>query len=170
MRLGYAGTALRTCRMGDKHPNEIIPYAVELAQINLDDLEKTIKWNEAHGLRFFRISSDIFPQITNWRLMNNKLDYHKLNYNLEQFRPQIARIGALARQYGHRLTFHPGFFTVLNTSNHFVLVSVLRELWWHTTFLEMAGMDGNSVLILHIGGVGKNKHAAIQQLDRKSVV
>ncbi len=170
LRLGYpdGNTTVewqtnRTCRMNDRHPEQVVPMAVDLTRQNIADLANIIEWNEKHGLRFFRISSEIMPQISNWRLINDKLDFRELAYDIEQFAPAIARAGELARQWGHRLTFHPGFFTVLNTSNRFMLISVMRELWWHTRFLELAGMGADSTLTLHVGGVNDDKPAAIRQ-------
>lgn len=171
LRLGYPGGALdagldinRTCRMNERHPQQVIPMAIKIAHTNLIDLEKLIEYNEKIGIRFFRISSEILPHISNWRLIDaNRLDFHQLAYDINQFQPILQRIGKLAKKYGHRLTFHPGFFTVLNTTNHFALISVMRELWWHTMFLKLADLDINSVLILHIGGTGNDKLAATQQ-------
>lgn len=170
IRLGYHGNSEesgyitnRTCRMNDLHMNEVIPRAIELAKQNLDDLEKLLEWNESRNLRFYRVISEIFPHITNWRLMSDKLNFRKLAYDIEQFYPQLKRIGAIARKYGHRITFHPGFFTILNTSNHFTLITAMRELWWHTRFFEMMDADANSVLILHIGGTSNDKPAATKQ-------
>ena len=38
-----------------------LPYASELALANCRDLIKILKWNEANNIRFFRLSSDLFP-------------------------------------------------------------------------------------------------------------
>ena len=38
-----------------------IAYASELSLLNVQDLEQIIDWNEANGIKFYRMSSDIFP-------------------------------------------------------------------------------------------------------------
>ena len=38
-----------------------IEYASETALLNCKDLIKVIKWNNDHGIKMYRMSSDIFP-------------------------------------------------------------------------------------------------------------
>ena len=38
-----------------------IAYASELSLLNVQDLERVIDWNEANGIKFYRMSSDVFP-------------------------------------------------------------------------------------------------------------
>ena len=38
-----------------------IDYISEISLKNCYDLEKLIHWNEKHGIKFFRLSSDIIP-------------------------------------------------------------------------------------------------------------
>lgn len=183
IRLGYPGenltTGLRTNRthlLNDRHPNEIIPKCIVDAKKNLRDLLKILEWNESKGIRFYRINSGLFPHISNWRCFsfpflqseNGKgkneekeklLDFKTLVYDLEQFSTEISEIGAYAKKNGHRLTFHPLPYTVLNTPKHFVLITVMREIWWHTLFLRMTGLE-DSTITLHIGGVYGNKKTA----------
>jgi len=72
MRLGYPGQNLSTeyrinrqVLLGEKFPEKIVIEAQKLAAENLHDLLEILKWNEENGLKFFRISSDICPQISN---------------------------------------------------------------------------------------------------------
>ncbi len=176
IRLGYPGenltTGLRTNRthlLNDRHPNELIPKCIKDAHKNLRDLLKILEWNESKGIRFYRINSGLFPHISNWRCFfpaqsagkNEILDFKTLAYNLEQFQDEISAVGAFARANGHRLTFHPLPYTVLNTPSHFTLITVTREIWWHTRFLQMAGLEDGTIT-LHIGGVYGNKKTAAE--------
>ena len=45
-----------------------LEYASELALANCKDLIKILEWNEAHGIRFFRLSSDLFPWASDYNL------------------------------------------------------------------------------------------------------
>ena len=47
-----------------------LPYASELALQNSRDLLAILKWNEQHDIRFFRISSDIFPWSSEYKLLS----------------------------------------------------------------------------------------------------
>jgi UV DNA damage endonuclease len=160
IRLGYPTQNLstdyrinRTVKLLDRPGPDVIEKSIELAVQNLDDLERIVEWNATHGLYFFRVSSEIFPHISNWRIIEDKMNWRQLAYPIEQFAAKLARIGKLAKKNGQRLTFHPGLFTVLNTANHFVLISVWREIWWHVRFLELCGLPLDSTITIHGGGV-----------------
>lgn len=127
-------------------------FAVSLAKKNLADLEKLIDWNYENGIRFMRISSDLMPHITNPKAPR---------YGLGQFKKRLERIGKKARWYKQRLTFHPGQFNILSTPSEKVLQQTMDELEWHATVLDMMGMDQDSVMIVHGGGLYGDKEAAI---------
>lgn len=153
----------RTCMMLDNNTELVINKSIKLARQNITELLKILKWNEEHNIKFFRISSDIFPHISNWRLLTDSvLDYKNLVYSPELFSKELLEVGDFAKKHGHRLTFHPGFFTILNTHNKFVLINSIRELWWHTQFLDIMWPNSNSTLTIHIGGVYGDKKAAIE--------
>ena len=142
---------------GQHPPENIATRAAELAAQNIADLLGILKYNESRGIKFFRISSEICPHISNWRIIDGDvLDYKRLAYSLDLFAGGLAAVSKFAKKHGHRLTFHPGPFTILNTDKKFVLASVKRELWWHAQFLEALGLPESS-LTLHIGGVYGNR-------------
>lgn len=177
IRLGYPGENLtlervrlnRTVMLNDRHPSEIRERCIRLAQKNLRDLMKILEWNEAQGIRFFRISSSIFPHISNWRCFSHTdklLDHRGLFYELELFETQLQNIGKFAREHGHRLTFHPPPYTILNTEKHFVLITVIRELYWHTKFLDLADLRDGTITI-HIGGIYGDKKASMDRFVQR---
>jgi UV DNA damage endonuclease len=159
IRWGYAGSNLtlaergirtnRTCRQVNWG------QAVELARANIEDLMKTIQWNEKHGIRFYRISSEILPHISNHRIKSKKTPAGLL-YDIGQFQPMLRQIGDYVKKHGHRITFHPGLFTIMNTPHPHIWDSVKRELDWHARFLDQCGLGPESVVILHGGGVYGN--------------
>lgn len=160
--LGYAGAVVtqpyridRTARINDREPVSIIPYCIDLAQQNLQDLIKILQWNETKNIYFFRINSDIFPHIANWRCCQEIKNYKNLSYPLQQFQKYFDKIPKT-----HRLTFHPLPYTILNTPDEFHLISVKRDLYWHSEFLNMCDLGYLCTITLHIGGVYDNKHAA----------
>ena len=165
--LGYPGENLsigarlnRTVMLNERHPEEILPQCIELASQNLHDLLTILQWNEKNGIKFFRISSALFPHISNWRLFEDRLNYQTLAYSLELFEEQIKKIGSYANEHQHRLTFHPLPYTVLNTPKHFTYISVLRDLWWHTEFFRIAGLGLSSTITIHLGGIYGDKVGA----------
>lgn len=140
-----------------------IEYAIELTKLNLRDLLAILEWNEKHGIKFFRISSEFAPHISNPELIpgNKSGDFTVLAYDLTQFRGQFEQIGEFARHHGHRLTFHPGQFTTLGAVDAGVLLRSKRDLYFHTTALELMGLDLNSILVIHGGGVYESKKSSM---------
>jgi len=45
-----------------------LPYASELALANLKDLLTVLRWNVEHGVRIFRMSSSLFPWMSEYDL------------------------------------------------------------------------------------------------------
>ena len=90
-----------------------IRYASEISLQNVKDLLKILKWNNQNGIDFYRMSSDIFPWMSEYKF-SELPDYNDIIYNLD-----IA--GEYAYQTGQRLTFHPGPFNVLGSPKQSVV-------------------------------------------------
>lgn len=167
IRLGYAGLntelrdehifSSRTARLATivEHGVEL---AIDLARKNLDDLMKIFQWNEEHGIRFFRMSSEMFPQITNPSLIprSKRKDYRALAYRITDFADQLRQLGRYARDHGHRITFHPGQYVILSGSDAIRIRSV-RDLYVHAMVLDLMDMNLDSIMIIHGGGVYGDK-------------
>lgn len=128
-----------------------VDYIKELALQNIDDLFQIIIYNEAHGIRLFRISSAVFPHLGNPLL--------PVTYDLQFAKPKLKLIGEYARQHGHRLTMHPGQFVQLGSPNSEVVSRSMTDLVNHAQLLKMLGYgptDG-AVLIIHGGGTYNDK-------------
>ncbi|KAE8268316.1 hypothetical protein A4X09_0g4026 [Tilletia walkeri] len=132
-----------------------LDFVRELALANVRDIIPMIEWNEAHGIRFMRLSSEMFPFAT-----------HPVNgYDFVAFaKEELAKAGELARKYGHRLTMHPGQFCQLGTPKKDVLEASIRELDMHAQILDALGMDQDSVMILHGGGVYGEREETVARI------
>jgi UV DNA damage endonuclease len=60
-------------------------------------MEGLLEWNERFGIRFMRLSSEIFPFAS----------HAELGYSVEFAKPELSEAGRIAMKYGHRLTMHP---------------------------------------------------------------
>lgn len=156
IRLGYAciNTTLpstnKTCRVANATPDRVI----ELARQNLIALAEILRWNDAQGIRLFRISSEIIPLAS----------HPAVSVPWEEIlRPELEQAGTLARQFGIRLSMHPGQYTVLNSPRPEVVEASLAELEYHARFLSALGMDHTAKLVLHLGGVYGEKDAAMER-------
>jgi UV DNA damage endonuclease len=160
----------RTCRLETVRQKERekkgsgIAYVQDLFRQNLEDLLKVLEWNEANGIRVFRMSSEMAPHITNHRLFHNKNNFNKplkLVWSMRKFAPLLRKIGDYAKLHGHRLTFHPGQFVVLSSPNPNVVINSIRDLWWHTLVMDMMDLPLDSIINIHGGGLYGDKESAI---------
>lgn len=71
----------------------------ELGLANARDIPKMLRWNEKYGIRFLRLSSEMFPFAS----------HDEYGYTLAPFASEtLAEAGKVAAELGHRLTTHPG--------------------------------------------------------------
>jgi UV DNA damage endonuclease len=150
LRIGYAciNTLLpspnRTLRLANASAERVI----ELGRQNLNALAQILKWNQQHGVRLFRLSSDLIP-----------LGSHPANAAVwwDALAPELERVGAMLRAYGMRVSMHPGQYTVLNSPRPEVVEASMRELEYHARLMDALGTDFHHPIVLHLGGVYGDK-------------
>ena len=73
---------------------------------NLRDTLTLMDWNEKHGIKVFRLSSELFPHKSNKKVED---------YDFEFAKELLKEIGDKSRILNQRLTFHPGQYNVIGT-------------------------------------------------------
>lgn len=132
-----------------------LPAASQLALQNIRDLLTILRWNEKHGIKVFRMSSDIFP----W---SSEYEYEQLpNWDKLQFALKLA--GDFAISNGHRLSFHPGQFNCMASENETVVKNSIKDLTSHGQFMDLLGMPRShgAKINIHVGGAYGNREAAM---------
>ena len=121
---------------------------------NLEDVLKIIDWNEQNGIKVYRLSSEMFPHKSNPKVENYTYDFAK---------PLLEKIGEKARKYNHRLTFHPGQYNVVGTTNKKTFLQTIVDLSYHADVLDLMGMGKDSVMVVHGGGLYGDKEKTIER-------
>jgi UV DNA damage endonuclease len=136
-----------------------IAEAKRLAKLNIADMIKIIEYNESVGLRFWRLTSNLFPHMENPRAA--------AKYNLDFAKKDLAAAGKLARQYGHRISMHPGQFAQLGSPRKEVVTQTFKDLTLHAKILEYMGLtpEMGSVLIIHGGGSFGDKQTTLARWE-----
>lgn len=132
-----------------------VKYLQKLAMQNCEDLLKIIEWNSQNGIRVLRISSELFPHITNKKI--------EKNYTLNFATKILQKIGNLARNYKQRLTFHPSQFNIVAAKDKDIFENTKLDLKYHADVLDCMGCDNDSIIIVHGGGLYGNKQEAIER-------
>lgn len=155
MRIGYpcinrslACRGTRTFRLRSYSPER---FRQTLAG-NLDCLRQILEWNEARGIRLFRISSDLVPFASHpvcsvpWQ---------------REFRAEFEYIGRFVRRQRLRVSMHPDQFVLVNARDERVFESSRRELEYHARVLDLLGMPASARIQIHLGGVYGDKTASL---------
>lgn len=137
-----------------------LDYISSLVLLNVTDLIKIIQWNEDNGIKFYRMSSDIFPWCTTYKLRDLK--------DFEKIKEKCIIAGDLARKYNQRLTFHPNHFVCLGSPNDTVVENSIKELETHSDFLDLMRFEPSlwNKCNIHIGGVYGSKEETIKRFKK----
>jgi UV DNA damage endonuclease len=134
-----------------------IKYASELAEANIRDMIEIIKWNHKKGIKLYRMSSDMFPWMSEYKLED--LPNYTTICNL------LKGAGKMAELYGQRLTFHPGPFDVLASTNQNVVNKTIRDLNQHGEIMDLMGLPRThyAAINIHVNTTQGGKDAAMQR-------
>lgn len=134
-----------------------LDYASELSLINVEALEKIIDWNIEKGLKVFRMSSTLFPWASEYQ-WDDLPDMGKI-------RKVLARTGQKAIDAGLRLSFHPGPFNCLTSSNPVAVDNCITDLSMHGDLMDMMHQPNNhwAKINIHIGGAYGDRPSAIDR-------
>ena len=115
---------------------------------NLKDVLTMMDWNEQNGIKVFRLSSGLFPHKSNPKVEDYDFDFAK---------DLLRQIGEKSKKYNQRLTFHPGQYNVVGTPNKKAFQQTICDLKYHADVLDLMGLDYNSVMVVHGGGMYGDK-------------
>ena len=121
---------------------------------NLKDVLTMMDWNEQHGIKLFRLSSELFPHKS-----NPKVEDYTFDFAMDL----LKQIGDKAKKYKQRLTFHPGQYNVVGTPNAKCFQQTILDLTYHADVLDLMGLDDNSVMVVHGGGMYGDKEKTIER-------
>jgi len=128
-----------------------INYAAQLAYQNICDLYTILVWNTANNIKFYRMSSDMIPWASEYGVRNLP--------NIEQVAAMLRKCGDYATSVGQRLTFHPGPFNKLTSSNPSVTSNTIRDRTIHADILDLMGLSNThyNKINIHVGATYKDK-------------
>lgn len=166
LSLGKKVCPNKTCRLATissiPTSQERYDFLVQKALSNFNSVLEIVKWHAQEGHRFYRMSSDMVPHISNPSLTNLLNENHLSNYQNLRFAESILKeIGDLAKRHDIRLTMHPGQFDQLGSPHENVIINTFNDLIWHAKLLDLMNLDLNSVLCIHGGGCYGNKKEAL---------
>ncbi|OAA75481.1 UV-damage endonuclease [Akanthomyces lecanii RCEF 1005] len=139
-------------------PERGLRFVQSLGVANAQDIVKMLRWNDKYGIKFMRLSSEMFPFAS----------HAEYGYKLAPFAADaLGKAGKVAAELGHRLTTHPGQFTQIGSPRKEVVSASFRDLAYHDELLSLLKLppqqDRDAVMILHMGGTFGDKQATLDR-------
>ena len=134
-----------------------INYASELGLQNCKDLLEIIKWNHENGFNFFRITSNLFPWSSEYKL-SDMPDY-------DEICDVLSNAGSYATTNDIRITCHPGPFNVLTSPHEHVVENCIKDLTTHGEVFDLMNLSRTpyNKINIHIGGAYGDKVSSMER-------
>lgn len=110
-----------------------LEYVSELVILNLKDTIKVLNWNIQNDIKVYRLSSDSFPWLTEYKLE----DLPKF----DKIKNLLKGIGTIIKKNQLRVSYHPGPYNVLGSENPDVVKKTIHELNFTASILDYMGLD-----------------------------
>jgi UV DNA damage endonuclease len=129
-----------------------IQYASQLALQNVQALVKILEWNIEHDIKVFRVTSDLFPWAS--------------EYKLETL-PDFAEIRSMLEAAGKlpvRISSHPGPFNKMAGSGD-TLKNTIKELETHSQIFDLMNLPAShwNKINIHVGGAYGDKMETLKR-------
>tara|TARA_Y100000389_G_C17386418_1_gene477287 strand:- start:100 stop:1059 length:960 start_codon:yes stop_codon:yes gene_type:complete len=131
-----------------------LEYLQGLVIQNIKDTIEILKENVNLGIHVFRISSEIFPHIT-----NEKCGGYSIDFAIDH----LKLLGNAAKKYNQRITAHPGQYNVLGSPREDVVNNTVKYLNFQAEMFDIMEMNQDSVMVIHGGGLYGNKEKTIER-------
>ena len=134
-----------------------VGYATELGLQNARDLFHILKWNNENGIKLFRLSSEMFPWGSEYKI-EDAPHYLRIKTILEA-------CGHYAKTNGIRITSHPGPFNVLTSPREKVVDNTITDLEMHGKIFDLLGLEKShyNKINIHCNGVYGDKKSAMDR-------
>jgi UV DNA damage endonuclease len=132
-------------------------YAAELALANLIDLAKIIRWNSENDFEVYRMSSALFPWMSEYEITELPL--------FAEIESALKDVGYAALEKRQRVSFHPGQFNVLGSPSEKAVLATILDLNQHAQIMDLMGLPVTAEfpINIHLGGVYGDKEGAMKR-------
>ena len=132
-----------------------LAYASALTLQNTKDLLQILQWNEQHGIKFYRMSSDLIP----WA---SEYDLRELP-DFDAIEEALYEAGLFAAEHNMRITTHPGHFNKLTSPREEVIQRTMRDLEIHGEIFDLMCLPRThfAKINIHVGATYNDRRMAL---------
>ena len=142
--MGRAGLKSQDTRRWQKGPH---------LKCSLELVDKVLDYLRDEKLDMYRLSSDLAPYVTHPDLPQ----FHDM---VAESDAELRALGAKAREYDVRLSFHPSQYVLLNAPDPKLTGKSIWDLSTQAEMLDRMGLDDEAVMVTHVGGVYDDHEAS----------
>lgn len=117
-------------------------YVSELVIENLKDTIKILYWNINKNILIYRMSSDIFPWLTEYKIEDLP--------NFNEIKNILKEIGNIIKKNNLRVSFHPSHFNVLGSLNENVVKKTIHELNFTSSIFDYMELEKTTYYPINI--------------------
>ncbi|MDF2524778.1 MAG: damage endonuclease UvsE [Clostridiales bacterium] len=129
---------------------------------NLKNTYRILLYNKASNISIYRFTSKLVPLATH--PLTQGWDY------TGEFKDEFKQIGDFVKENNFRVSAHPDHYTLINSTTDKVLEDSIRDLDYHVKIYEAMGLqDYKYRLVIHIGGLYKDKQSSIERFKENFV-
>ena len=129
---------------------------------SLERLRAILAYLDRYDIRMYRMATALAPYASHPELT-------QFHGQVDECAPELAEVGAMARELGVRLSTHPGQYTVLNSERPEVRDAAIAELEVQASLLDAMGLGPEAVVVLHVGsGAGAAADRFVTAYERLS--
>jgi len=121
--------------------------------VSLAYLRDILGYLRRQNIRMYRLSAELAPYVTH-------PDMPRFHGQIDECTVELNSVGQMARGDGLRLSFHAPMTAVLNTPDETTAAKTAAELNALARLLDGLKQGPEAVIVLHIGGVYGDRHAA----------
>jgi len=132
-----------------------IAYASELALSNVRALLKILEWNVANDVRVFRVTSELFPWASEYKLKS-----------MPHYR-EIKEVLEACGKIPVRISSHPGPFNKLAGSGA-TLDNTIKDLEIHSAIFDLMNLPASHLakINIHVGGAYGDKEETLKRFAK----
>lgn len=149
-------TATNLLKLSDS--DDRISRLRRLTRTNIENQLRVLRYNRGHQIHVFRFTSKLVPLATH--PISSGWDYFK------EFSTELEELGAYIKENNMRVSAHPDHFSLLNSPKDEVIAASLTDLNYHAGLFDTMGLGDEAKLVLHVGGLYKDKEQALERFRR----
>src|SRR3954453_21953270 len=159
MRLGFAVKVLGGGGLPSHDPRrwQSEPHL----RVSLEHLRAIWRYLAVHDIGMYRMTASLAPYATHPEI---GLLPHFQN-QVEACAEELGALGRAAAEEGLRLSTHPRQYIVLNSEDPDVQAGAIRDLDLQGRIFDAMGLPAESVVVLHVGGTGGGRDAALDRFE-----